>query len=50
MLHSIDYGDRGQETYSWFVAQVRGGILDVPPHGIELGTPPHRRSTTRAGA
>jgi len=50
MLHSIDYGDRGQETYSWFVAEVRGGILDVPPQGIELGAPSHRRSTSRAGA
>jgi len=50
MLHSIDYGDRGQETYSWFVAEVRGGIMDIPPQGIELGTPPHRRSMSRAGA
>jgi CRISPR-associated protein Cas5d len=50
MLHSIDYGDRGHEIYSWFAAEVRGGILDVPPRGIELGTPPHRRSTARAGA
>lgn len=50
MLHSIDYGDRGEETYSWFAAEVRGGILDVPPKGIELGTPPHRRDMSRAGA
>jgi CRISPR-associated protein Cas5d len=50
MLHSIGYGDRGQETYSWFAAQVHGGILDVPLQGIELDMPPHRRSMSRAGA
>jgi len=50
MLHSIDYGAHGQETYSWFVAEVRGGILDVPPRGIELGTPAHRGGMSRAGA
>ena len=50
MLHSIDYGDRGQETYSWFVAEVRGGIMDVPLRGIELGAPPYRRGLSRAGA
>ena len=50
MLHSIEYADRGQETYSWFLAEVRGGVLDIPPQGIELGAPAHRRSTTRAGA
>jgi CRISPR-associated protein Cas5d len=50
MLHSIAYGDRGQETYSWFVAEVRRGVLDVPPHGIELGAPAHRRTATQAGA
>jgi CRISPR-associated protein Cas5d len=50
MLHSIDYPDRGQETYSWFVAEVSGGVMDVPAHGIELGTPAHRRSAAHAGA
>lgn len=50
MLHSIGYGDRGQETYSWFVAEVRGGVMDVPPQGIELGAPAHRRGAARAGA
>jgi len=51
MLHSIDYGDRGQETYSWFVAEVCGGVLDVPQHGIELGTAPaHRRASAGVGA
>ena len=50
MLHSIDYGHRGQETYSWFVAEVRGGIMDVPLRGIELGAPPYRRGLSRAGA
>jgi CRISPR-associated protein Cas5d len=49
MLHSIDYGDRGQETYSWFVAEVRCGVLDVPAHGIELGTPSHRAGASQAG-
>jgi len=50
MLHSIHYGHRGQETYSWFAAEVRAGTMNVPPLGIELGTPPHRRSMSRAGA
>jgi hypothetical protein len=50
MLHSINYGGRGQETYSWFVAAVSGGVLDVPPQGIELGTPTHRDGMSRAGA
>jgi CRISPR-associated protein Cas5d len=50
MLHSIAYGDRGQETYSWFLAEVRRGVLDVPSHGIELGNPAHCRTAARAGA
>jgi len=49
MLHSIGYGDRGQETYSWFLAQVRRGVLEVPPLGIELGAPARRRAAARAG-
>jgi len=50
MLHSIEYGDRGQETYSWFVAEVSGGALDVPAQGIELGTQTRRQSLSQAGA
>lgn len=50
MLHSIDYGDRGRETYSWFVAEVRG-VMEVPRQGIELGAAPTRRHTlAQAGA
>ena len=49
MLHSIDYGDRGQETYSWFAAEIRGGILEIPPQGIQLAAPNHR-AMSRAGA
>jgi hypothetical protein len=49
MLHSIDYGERGQETYSWFAADVRAGILEVPPHGIQLEAASHR-SMSQAGA
>jgi CRISPR-associated protein Cas5d len=43
MLHSIDYRARGQETYSWFLAEVRGGVLDIP-------APAHRHSAAHAGA
>jgi len=49
MLHSIDYGDRGQETYSWFIAEVRGGVLDVPARGIELGGAARRQGAVQAG-
>lgn len=48
MLHSIDYGERGQETYSWFAAEVRSGVLEVPPDGIQLADP-SQRNTSRAG-
>ncbi|MFF1790556.1 type I-C CRISPR-associated protein Cas5c [Kitasatospora sp. NPDC058243] len=30
MLHSIRYGDRGQETYHWFRASLDNGVLHVP--------------------
>lgn len=50
MLHSIEYGDGGQETYSWFAANVRRGILDVPAEGIKLGTPADGLGMSRAGA
>jgi CRISPR-associated protein Cas5d len=49
MLHSIDYRPRGQETYSWFAAEVREGILEVPPQGIRLDAGRHR-GTSPAGA
>jgi CRISPR-associated protein Cas5d len=49
MLHSIDYGDREKETYSWFVAEIRGGVMEVPGQGIELGAvPAHRRTSAQA--
>lgn len=50
MLHSIGYSDRGQESYSWFVAEVRSGVLNVPPQGIELSAPARRQSLSQAGA
>jgi CRISPR-associated protein Cas5d len=48
MLHSIDYGERGQETYSWFAAEVRGGTLEVPPRGIQLADRSQRMSPAGA--
>lgn len=49
MLHSIQYDGHGRETYSWFAAEVRAGVLDVPPRGIQLDTAGHR-SASRTGA
>lgn len=42
MLHSIHY-DGGKETYHWFYAELRDGVLEVPPEGIALAG-----ATTRA--
>lgn len=35
MLHSIHYGDAG-ESFRWFHAELRNGVLEVPPEGIAL--------------
>ncbi|MGW4421444.1 type I-C CRISPR-associated protein Cas5c [Streptosporangium sp. NPDC004631] len=37
MLHSIVYGNAG-ETYLWFDAEVRNGVLEIPREGVELPT------------
>ncbi|RCG31477.1 type I-C CRISPR-associated protein Cas5 [Sphaerisporangium album] len=44
MLHSIRYDDMG-ESYRWFHAKLRQGVLTVPKHGVEL---PTGQSTTQA--
>jgi CRISPR-associated protein Cas5d len=49
MLHTIGYGPGKQETYTWFAAEVRGGMLHVPPDGIQLEAA-RQRGTSRAGA
>ncbi len=33
-LHSLNYNQRGGETYEWFDAQVDHGVLRVPRRGI----------------
>jgi CRISPR-associated protein Cas5d len=38
MLHNIRYHDDGSEIYQWFDAELREGVLHVPPHGAELPT------------
>ncbi|MFC4049058.1 type I-C CRISPR-associated protein Cas5c [Actinomadura syzygii] len=35
MLHSIHYEDGG-ESYHWFHAELRSGVLEVPPEGVML--------------
>ncbi|MEV5747173.1 type I-C CRISPR-associated protein Cas5c [Actinoallomurus sp. NPDC052308] len=37
MLHSIHYSPAG-ETYRWFHAELKHGVMGVPPHGAELPT------------
>lgn len=47
MLHSILYDERGGERYTWFPAEVAGGVLEVPAQGIELGTSAGREQAAK---
>ncbi|MFC4912980.1 type I-C CRISPR-associated protein Cas5c [Actinomadura gamaensis] len=35
MLHSIEYSESG-ESYTWFDAQLKNGVLEIPREGIRL--------------
>lgn len=35
MLHSIQY-EAGKESYQWFMAELKDGVLDVVPEGLQL--------------
>ncbi|POM27785.1 CRISPR-associated protein Cas5 [Actinomadura rubteroloni] len=37
MLHSIEYGERG-ETYTWFLAELKDGVMHVPKEGRRLSS------------
>ncbi|MBA8956574.1 type I-C CRISPR-associated protein Cas5c [Actinomadura namibiensis] len=47
MLHSIHYRD-GAETYEWFMAELKDGVLEVSTHGAELPTATSSRTRARA--
>lgn len=39
MLHSIHRDGTGKPRMEWFAARVEGGVLHVPPRGMELSLP-----------
>lgn len=39
MLHSIHWGSDGKPRMEWFAARIEGGVLHVPPRGVELVLP-----------